>query len=62
MKDSESEIRLLVNCHKNYLQLLYRETFPRFPKTNFAYNTSRVQRGMFGMQNWSMEPMAKYNF
>ena len=25
MKDSESELRLLVNCHKNYLQLLYRE-------------------------------------
>ena len=25
MKDSESELRLLVNCHKNYSQLLYRE-------------------------------------
>ena len=37
MKDSESEIRLLVNCHKNYLQLLYREIegdllFQGFPR------------------------------
>ena len=33
---------------------------PRVPNTNFAYNTSRAQRGMFCRQNWySWEPEVK---
>ena len=46
----------------NYSQLLYREVkgnLQRVPNPNFAYKTSRVQRGMFRRQNWSREPVVK---
>ena len=46
----------------NYLQLLYSEVkgiLPRVHKTNIAYKTSRVQRGMFCRQNWLREPLVK---